>query len=179
MTDQRDELDQWFDSISYEDSPAPSPRFVRNLRRGLVAQASRMITSARPMPTPAPAGRWLDRRTLQQLAAVLALVIAWVGTLAGGGPREISDRFGGYFQQQEAAAEAPSMYRGNNARTGVVDDSGPAENPHVAWEVTPAEPGFNIVNATDDIILLAYEQGGRLVALDRATKCPCVLAHAK
>ncbi len=168
MTNPRSDLDRWFDGLESGDAPTPDARFVRRLRSDLIAKANTMhTTSVAANPRPLAPVRRFGRREWLQLAAVFALVFAWIGTFAGGGPNAISDRFGGFLRQDEPGEAAVSMFRGNNARTGVVAEAGPAANPFVAWDVTPAETGFNVVNATDTTILLSYEQAGRLVALDR------------
>ena len=177
MTDERDPFDDILDSLGeHDDAPPPNPRFVRALRGDLMKQAAAMSAAgslpatddpfrgsmSAPIPLPQPRQRRLDRRLALQLAAVAVLLLAWLGTLAGGGPRSIYNA----AIQTESSMGAVSMYRGNNARTGAIDEPGPAGNPHVAWTSTPAAEGFVVTNANESTILLAYEQTRRIVALD-------------
>ena len=174
-----------FDSLrSLHQAPPPSPSFVSTLRGELMAQSNTIQPEKRsgiaralsfdqlaaPLPPQTRKHHGQDRKWIvAEIAAIALLMLGFLGTVLAGGPNGMLSAL---RQSPNEQSGPTALYLGDNARTGVMPEAGPAELPSVVWRKQLTNSNLWPSLATSGRIYMVDEEGGSIQSVSTRSGMP-------
>ena len=143
---------------------------VQPKKRSGIAQVFHFDQLAAPLPPQTRRHHGQDRKWIvAEIAAIALLMIGFLGTVLAGGPNGMLSAL---RQSPNEQSGPTALYRGDNARTGVMPEAGPAELPSVIWRKQLTNSNLWPSLATSGRIYMVDEDGGSIQSVSTRSGMP-------